>query len=167
MQVLKYIVESLKENKRWIIITIMLYLLPVIYRLTTSNSFIPILDSTLFLYHRDFQIIPVNLETLGMLFLIPGALGAVVGTSFLEKIFSRRFTGLEKYLARVLGSLVFGLGWTVVQFFGFLFFNPVGPWGSSLWAGPEVYARNLLIALTIAPLLPYVIEFVYRIRITK
>lgn len=96
------------------------------------------------------------------MFLIPGAVGAVVGTTFLENIFNRRFTGLEKYMARVFGSIVFAFAWTTVQFFGFLFFNPPGPWGSSLWASPDTYARNLLVALLIAPLVPYVIEFIHK-----
>lgn len=164
MTVSQYAVEALKENKKWVIIGIVLYLLPVFYRLTTGNSFVPLLDNTLFLRQSDSQITPVNLETLGALFLIPGVLGAVVGMSFLEKIFSRRFTGVEKYLARVMGSVTVGISWTIIQFFGFLFFNPSGPWGNSLWSSPDVYARNLLVALLAAPLVPYVFELVYKFR---
>lgn len=160
-KLVKYAIESLQENKRWIIIGAILYLIPVFYRLTTGNSFVPILDSTLFLYYRDSQITPVNLEILGALFLIPGSLGAVIGASFLEKVFNRRFAGLEKYLARVLSSLTFGLAFTAIQFFGFLFLNPAGPLGSGLWSAPDAYARNLLVAIIVAPLVPYVFEFVY------
>ncbi len=155
--------QALNKNKKWVTIGAILYLLPVFYRLFTRVSIVPLLDTTIFLRHIDSQIVPVNLETLGMLFVIVGAVGAVVGTSFLEIIFNRRFAGLEKYLARVFGSLTFAFGWTVVQFFGFIFFNPIGPWGNSLWSSPDVYARNLIVALTLAPLVPYLIEFIYKL----
>lgn len=167
MELFKSLIESLNKNKKWIVIGAILYLLPVLYRLVTTNSVVPILDMTLFLRHSDSQILPVNLETLGLMFLIPGAVGAVVGTTFLEHIFNRRFVGLEKYLARIFGSMVFAFGWTAIQFFGFIFLNPVGPWGNSLWSSPDAYARNLLVALTIAPLVPYVIEFVFRFSMKK
>ncbi|MBI2005330.1 MAG: hypothetical protein HYS80_01040 [Candidatus Aenigmarchaeota archaeon] len=162
MRLVGAISESLDKNKKWILFGAIIYLLPVVYRLLTQNSFVPLLDSTLFLSHRDSQIIPVNLETLGALFIIPGALGAAIGTTFLEVIFERRFTRFERYLARVFGSMTLAIGWISVQFFGFLFFNPIGSWGSSLWSGPDVYARNLLVALIVAPLVPYMIEFVYK-----
>ncbi len=153
------VVESVKANKWWVILAIILYILPAAYRLSTGNSIIPILNSTLFLYHDESQITPINLEVLGALFLIPGVLGAVLGVTFLEKLSGRKLVGWEKYVARVFGSLSVALGWTAIQFFGFLFFNPSGPWGDSLWASPDAYARNLLVALIVAPLVPYLIEF--------
>ncbi|MBI1978820.1 MAG: hypothetical protein HYS62_02020 [Candidatus Aenigmarchaeota archaeon] len=164
MDILEALLKSLSKNKKWIIVGAIIYLIPVIYRLTTENSFVPFLDNTLFLYQRSSQIIPVNLETLGALFLIPSAIGAIIGVSFLENLFSRRFSGLEKYVGRVFGSLFFAVGWTAMQFSGFVFFNPVGPWGNLLWSGPDVYARNLLVALTVGPLVPYAIEFIYKIK---
>lgn len=155
-------VQSLSKNKKWIAAAGVLYLIPVFYRLITKNSIVPVLDKTLFLYHSNSQTVPVNLETLGTLFVIPGALGAVVGANFLENIFNRRFAGLEKYLARVLGAFSFTLLWIAVHFIGYNFFNPVGPWGTHIWAAPSVYARNLLVAITLAPLVPYAVEFVYK-----
>ncbi len=159
-------IESLGKNKKWFIGGAILYLLPVFYRLATKTSIVPILNNTLFLYNRNSQITPVNLETLGITFLIPCAVGAVVGTSFLENVFNRRFQGLEKYLAMVFGSLSFAFLWIALHFIGFNFFNPVTPWGTHLWAGTGAYARNLLVALIVGPLVPYVIEFVYK-RIRK
>ena len=153
---------SLNKNKKVIVTGAVLYLLPVIYRFATKNSIVPILDNTLFLYHRNSQITPVNLETLGLTFLIPAAVGAVVGASFLESVFNRRFTGMEKYLARVFGSLSFAFLWIALHFIGYSFFNPVLPWGGHLWAGTEAYARNLLVALVVGPLVPYIFEFIYR-----
>ena len=160
-------IESLNKNKKWIVAGAMLYLAPVFFRLVTKNSVVPILDNTLFFYSGNSQIIPVNLETLGVTFLIPCAVGALIGTSFLEGVFSRRFQGFEKYLARVFGSLSLAFAWIVLHFIGFSFFNPVTPWGGHLWAGTGAYAKNLLIALVVGPLVPYVMEFVYKIRIKR
>lgn len=162
MGILQAVIESLNKNKKWVLTGAALYLAPVFYRFLTKNSIVPILNSTLFLRHSDSQIIPVNLETLGITFLLPTAVGAVVGVSFLENVFNRRFTGMEKYLARVFGSLVAAFVWIALQFIGFSFFNPLTPWGTHLWAGTGAYARNLLIALIVAPLVPYAIEFISR-----
>lgn len=162
MGILQAAAESLNKNKKVIITGAVLYLLPVFYRFATKSSTVPILNNTLFLYHRNSQITPVNLETLGLTFLIPAAVGAVAGQSFLENVFNRRFTGVEKYLARVFGSLSFAFLWIALHFIGSSFFNTVTPWGSSLFAGTTYYARNLLIALVAGPLVPYVIEFVYK-----
>lgn len=153
------LLRSLNKNKKWIIIGAVLYTIPVFYRIITENSFVPLLDTTLFLSHTDSQIMPVNIETLRIFFAVPAAVGAVVGTSFLENIFERRFAGLEKYLARVFGSLSFTFAWIALEFIGYSFFNLVGPWGNPLWAGPSVYGKNLIVALIIAPLVPYAIEF--------
>ena len=160
------LIHGLNKNKKWIISGAILYLLPVFYRLVTKSSIVPFLNSTLFLRHSDSQIIPVNLETLGVTFIIPTAIGAIVGVSFLESVFNRRFTGMEKYLARVFGSLVAAFAWIALQFIGYSFFNPLTPWGTHLWAGTGAYARNLLIALVVAPFIPYIFEFVYK-RIRK
>ena len=159
-------IASLNKNKKWIIAGAIFYLLPVFYRVITKNSVVPILNSTLFFRNVDSQVMPVNLESLGVTFLLPTAVGAIVGTSFLENIFNRRFTGMEKYLARVFGSLSFAFLWIALHFIGYSFFNPVTPWGAHLWAGTGAYARNLLIALVVGPLVPYVIEFAYK-RIKK
>jgi len=164
--VLDAVFASLNKNKKAVITGAILYLLPVIYRFATKSSVVPILNSTLFLYHRNSQITPVNLETLGLTFLIPTAVGAIVGASFLENIFNRRFHGLEKYLSRVFGSLSLAFAWIVLHFIGFSFFNPVTPWGAHLWAGTAAYAKNLLIAVVVGPLVPYLVEFIYK-RIKK
>ncbi|MEK6909621.1 MAG: hypothetical protein AABW61_00930 [Candidatus Aenigmatarchaeota archaeon] len=167
MGILRAVAESLNKNKKWIVAGAMLYLAPVFYRLVTKTSVVPILDNTLFLYNRNSQIMPVNLETLGITFLIPCAVGAIVGTGFLENIFNRRFQGFEKYLSRVFGSVLFAFAWIALHFIGFSFFKPVTPWGAHLWAGTGAYARNLLIALVVGPLVPYAIEFVYKIARSK
>ena len=156
------VLASLNKNKKAIVTGAALYLFPVIYRFATKSSLVPMLNSTLFLYHRNSQITPVNLETLGLTFLIPTAVGAVVGAGFLENIFNRRFTGMEKYLARVFGSLSFAFLWIALHFIGFSFFNPVLPWDGHLWVGTGAYARNLLVALVVGPLVPYIFEFIYR-----
>lgn len=161
MNILGALVKSLNKNKKWIIIGAIIYLTPLIYRLGTQTSFVPILDSTLFLYHQNSQIIPVNFETLRVLFIIPAAVGAIIGASFLEQIFDRRFAGLEKYLARVFGSLGTTFAWIALEFIGYSFFNPAAPWGNNIWIGPSAYVKNILIALIFAPLVPYVTEFVY------
>lgn len=153
---------SLNKNKKWIITGAILYLLPVFYRVITKNSVVPILNSTLFLRNVDSQVMPVNLESSGVTFLLPTAVGAIVGASLLENIFNRRFTGMEKYLARVFGSLSFAFLWIALHFIGYNFFNPVTPWGAHLWAGTGAYARNLLVALIAGPLVPYVVEFVHK-----
>lgn len=162
MDFLRAAAESLNKNKKWIMVGAIVYLLPVIYRFATENSLVPLLDDTLFLYHRDSQITPINLDNLRTFFVIPSAIGAIVGASFLENIFERRFSGLEKYLARLFGSLSVAFAWIIIEFVGYSFFNPVGPWGNTILSPPAVYARNLLIALVVAPLVPYLIEYVYR-----
>lgn len=156
------VIESLNKNKKVVLIGAILYLAPVIYRLATKNSVVPFLNKTLFLYHRDLQITPVNLETFGATFLIPCAVGAVAGESLLENIFNRRFTGVEKYLARLFGSLSVAFVWIALHFIVSSFFNTATPWGNNLWAGTGAYARNLLIALVVGPLVPYAVEFIYR-----
>jgi hypothetical protein len=156
------VLESLNKNRKWVAIGAILYLLPVFYRILTKDSVVPLLNATLFLRNTGSQITPVNLETVGFTFIIFTAVGAMVGTSFLESIFSRRFAGMEKYLARVFGSLSFTFGWIIIQFLGYSFFNPATIWGSSLWAGPNVYLRSLVIGLAVAPLVPYAIEFLYK-----
>ena len=153
---------SLNKNKKLILFGAVLYLAPVIYRFATKSSIVPILNTTLFLRNVGSQVTPVNLEMLGITFILPTAVGAIVGTTFLETLFDRKFAGLEKYLARVFGSLSFAFAWIVLQFLGYSFFNPMLPWGTHLWAGTGAYARNLLIALILAPLVPYAIEFIYR-----
>ena len=127
-----------------------------------ENFLVPLLDTTLFLYHRDSQITPINLDNLRTLFVIPSAIGAIVGANFLENLFERRFSGLEKYLARLFGSLSVAFAWIIIEFVGYSFFNPVGPWGNTIISPPAVYARNMLIALVVAPLAPYLFEHVYR-----
>ncbi len=150
---------SLKKNIKWIILAMLLYLLPVFYRFQTSNSIVPIIDKTLFIYHINSQIVPVNLETLGVTFLIPSALGAIVGLNFLENIFERRFKGMEKYMGLLFGSLAFTFAWISVHYIGYNFITVVLPWGSSLWIGPSAYARNLLVAAIAAPVVPYIIRY--------
>ncbi|MBI2545066.1 MAG: hypothetical protein HYW22_00490 [Candidatus Aenigmarchaeota archaeon] len=162
MRLVRTILESLGKNWKWIVFGAVLYVLPALYRYFTTNSLVPILDYTLFLYQQNSQIIPVNLETLGALFLIQGSLGAIVGNSFFEMILKRKLEGTEKYLAYVLGSVSFALLWTGVQFVGYNFLNPVGPWGNSVFPSSNVYGRNILISLTVAPLLPYLIELLNR-----
>ncbi len=163
MGIVSAVLASLNKNKKAIIAGAVLYLAPVVYRFATKSSIVPLLNSTIFLYHRDSQITPVNLETLGLTFLIPTAVGAVLGQSFLENTFNRRFTGVEKYLARVFGSVSFAFLWIAFHFIGSSFFNITAPWGVSLFAGTTFYARNLLIALVAGPLVPYAIEFIYKL----
>ena len=166
MGIFEAAVHSLNKIKKWIVTGTAFYLVPIFYRFATNNSLVPILNKTIFLYHKNSQITPVNLETLGITFVIPCAVGAIVGASFMENAFNRRFHGFEKYLARVFGSLLFAFAWIALHFLGNSFFNPVLPWGTHLWAGTGAYARNLLIALVAAPLVPYVIEFIFR-RVKK
>ncbi len=155
-------IEGLDKNKRWVVSGAILYLIPVFYRLFTKDSIVPIINGTLFLYHKNFQVTPVNLEMIGLTFLIPCAVGAIVGNSFLESLFERRFAGVEKYLSRVFGSLAFAFLWISLHFFGHNFFNPSTPWGNQLWSGSEYYVRNLLLALFIGPLIPYLIELIHK-----
>lgn len=157
------VLKSLGKNKKWIFFGSVLYLLPVLYRFATKNSIVPILNTTLFLRNIASQVTPVNLEMIGVTFILPTAVGAVIGVTFLETLFDRKFVGLEKYLARVFGSLSVAFAWIALQFLGYSFFNPLLPWGTHLWAGTGAYARNLLIALILAPLVPYTIEFIYKI----
>lgn len=154
---------SLNKNKKWVLIGALLYMIPVIYRYATKHSVVPILDDTLFFYHSNSQTIPVNLETFGIPFIIIGAIGAIFGTTYLEILFNRRFAGFEKYVGRVLGSLFFAFCWVIIQFLGYSFFNPIGPWGNHIWVGPDAYARNLLLALVVSPLIPYLIELIYKL----
>ena len=162
MGLFKALLESLNKNKKWVVAGAILYLIPVFYRFATKSSIVPILNSTLFLYHKNSQITPINLETLGSTFIIPTAVGAIVGTSFLEILFERRFTGLEKYLARVFGSVSFAFLWIAAHYIGSNFFNATAPWGTHLFSSMNFYARNLLVALIVAPIVPYLIEFIYK-----
>ena len=53
--------------------------------------------------------------------------------------------------------------WTTVQYIGYKaseFFKFVGPHGQNVFEPPNVYLFNLLYALSAAPIVPYVVDYI-------
>jgi len=147
------IAQSLKERKRWIATGITIYGLPAFYRAVTRS------DLPLPLFETSNEYIPKNLiEKLLVNPIAPGGVGAVIGETFIEKFTNRKNKGLRKYLSRVFGSIVTTGIWTGIQYLGYTVCDMLKyewPSGGNPFESPNVYPFNILIAISLAPLVPY------------
>lgn len=104
--------------------------------------------------------IPSNLpEKLIVNFVAPGGVGAVIGETLVNKITEDKISGLKKYISRVSGSLTTTSIWTILQYLGYIQ-SYIWPHGENPFEGPIVYPFNLFIAITLAPLAPYIADFI-------
>jgi len=149
--------QSLKERKGWIAAGITIYGLPAFYRAVTRSDLpLPLLETS-----NDY--IPKNLvEKLLVNPIAPGGVGAVIGETFVEKLTNRENRGSRKYLSRVFGSLTATSIWTGIQYLGYTVCDILKyewPSGGNPFESPNVYPFNILIAISLAPLVPYAADF--------
>jgi len=149
--------QSLKERKGWIATGITIYGLPALYRAVTRS------DLPLPLFETSNEYIPKNLtEKLLINPIAPGGVGAAIGETFVEKFTSRENKGLRKYLSRVFGSVVTTSIWTGIQYLGYTICDMLKyewPSGGNPFESPNVYPFNMLIAVSFAPFVPYVADY--------
>jgi len=157
--------ETVKDRKvlKWLGGGMFVYGLPAVYRYVTKNPLLPYLP----LINTSSDYIPSNLpEKLIVNFVAPGGAGAVVGETFVEKFTGKNLSGVKKYLSRVGGSLATTGIWTGIQYLGYTLsniFNYQWPSGGNPFEPPTFYPFNMLLALTLAPLAPYVVEYAKRL----
>ena len=151
--------ETLKDKKvlKWLVGGIAIYATPAIYRAVTKNPIVPIFP----LVDLKNPYIPKNLyEKLVVNFFAPGGIGAVIGEKYAGKVYGK-LKGVKKYLTRVGGSVGLTGLWTSLQYLGYSvcnYLNYQWPSGGNPFESPNIYPFNILLALTIAPLSPYLIE---------
>ena|GEM_PF-2994327 len=149
--------ETIKDKKvlGWLFGGMFVYGLPALYRYVTKNIMIPYMP----LIETPSEYIPSNLiEKLIVNFIAPGGTGAVVGETFIEKSKGINLSGTKKYLARVFGSVATTSVWAGIQYLGNTICDIVKyewPSGGNPFEPPNIYPFNILIALTLAPLSPY------------
>jgi len=153
--------ETVKDRRvlKWLGGGMFVYGLPAIYRYVTKNSLLPCLP----VINTPSDYIPSNLpEKLIVNFVAPGGTGAVIGETLVEKSTGQTISGMKKYLSRVGGSLVTTGVWTGIQYLGYTLsniFNYQWPSGGNPFESPITYPFNMLLALTLAPLAPYVVDY--------
>ena len=154
----KNAVETLKDRKviEWIALGMLVYGLSAIYRYATRNPMIG-----LPLIEPPNQLIPPNLiEKIIVNFIAPGGVGAAIGETFAQK-YNENLSWGQRHLSRIAGSFVAAGIWTGVQYFGYNLsniFNYQWPSGGNPFEPPNIYIFNMIVALTLAPFAPYLIE---------
>ncbi|MEM5811589.1 MAG: hypothetical protein QXG91_02505 [Candidatus Aenigmatarchaeota archaeon] len=148
------IYNGIKKEKRkiieWLIGGATIYGTPAIYRyITRSPILLPEIE-TLPPY------IPSNLlEKLIVNSVAPGGVGAIIGEAAFNK-------SIRKYIRRIMGSVSLTSIWTLIQYIGYYICDIIKyewPSGGNPFESPNTYPFNLLMALTIAPLFPYLIDY--------
>jgi hypothetical protein len=149
--------ETMKDKRvlGWLFGGMFVYGSPAFYRYVTKNIIIPYMP----LIQSPSEYIPSNLiEKLIVNFIAPGGTGAVVGETFIEKSKGINLSGTKKYLARVFGSVATTSVWAGIQYLGNTICDIVKyewPSGGNPFEPPNFYPFNILLALTLAPLSPY------------
>jgi hypothetical protein len=160
-------IKSTIKNKRvlkWLTFGVTVYGLPAFYRAITKNPIVlPTIESST-------PYIPSNLlEKLIVNPIFPGSVGAVAGETFANEKYGE-VKGLKKYLVRVAGSLSAASVWTLFQYVGYQICDILKfewPSGGNPFETSIVYPFNLTIALTLAPLAPYLAEYLLRFKYFK
>ena len=154
--------ETFKDKRvqKWLAAGVSVYGAPAIYRYITRNvnlPFVPFIES-------PSEYIPQNLpEKFLVNPVAPGGVGAVLGETLLEKTIEKKASGWKKYASRLLGSLTTTSIWTGIQYTGYVICDKMNyqwPSGGNPFEPPNFYPFNLSIALTLAPLVPYVVDYV-------
>ncbi len=158
LECMKEVKNRLLKHKgvlSWCFFGVAVYGLPAAYRYITGIEEIQI-----FPFNKSpSKFIPFNLlEKFVVNPVFPGGVGAALGG---ERIANRY--GYGKYVSRVVGSLTATGIWTGIQYLGhfacdILKYN--WPSGGNPFEPPEWYPFNLLIAVTLAPLVPYAVDYV-------
>ena len=153
-----YVIKDEEVNK-WIYVGITAYGLPALYRYLTRD---PTLPFPFIQIKTNNEYIPSNLiEKLVVNSIFPGGVGAVIGEKLISKLKNQKIKDLEKYVSIAMGSLATTSIWTLIQYVGHVLSDMrkyEWPSGGNPFEGPNVYPFNFLIALTVAPLTPYIAE---------
>lgn len=156
--------KSLKEKRviTWVGVGSSLYLMPAIYRYITQNPIIPYFP----IIKTQTPYIPPNIfEKLIVNPIFPGGVGAVIGETIVEKT-SNTFYKVKKYISRVFGSVTTTALWSLFQYIGYSISEIMRfEWtpGQNPFEPPNIYPFNMIIALTLAPLVPYAVEYVKKL----
>jgi hypothetical protein len=163
---IRFIKNTIKDKRvlKWLMFGVTVYGIPAFYRAITKNPIVlPTIES-------PTPYIPNNLlEKLIVNPIFPGGVGAVAGETFASKKYGE-LKGLKKYLARVAGSLSAVSFWTLFQYVGYqicYILKFEWPSGGNPFETSIVYPFNLTIALTLAPLVPYLAEYLSRFKYLK
>jgi len=149
--------ETIKNIRVWVWLGFGcgVYGIPAGYRYITTNDLLPYLP----IIESPSEYIPSNLiEKLIVNSITPGGVGAVVGETFIEKSKGINLSGTKKYLARVFGSVATTSVWAGIQYLGYTICDILKyewPSGGNPFEPPNIYPFNVLLALTLAPLSPY------------
>jgi hypothetical protein len=142
----KALYETVKDPGvlKWELGSTALYATPATIRFITKNPVIPVLN---FPGSSPSPYLPPNLvEKLVVNSFFPGGAGGVAGEIFFSKYMNKPLHGKAKYLSRLTGSLTQYVGWTSIQYLGYLQ-NIIGPHGENIFEPPEItLGFNLLMA---------------------
>ena len=139
------VIATLKSRRFWLwqIAGVVIYSLPVVYRLTTKSIAIPFLN---FPGHWIGYYIPGNfLEKLLVNSFFPGGAGGVAGEIFFGNFSGAYTSRRSKYLRRLAGAFLETGLWSVFQLIGYQLVI-VGPYGSNLFEYAGVYPINFTLA---------------------
>ncbi|XHH09427.1 MAG: hypothetical protein ACFCUE_02035 [Candidatus Bathyarchaeia archaeon] len=150
----------------WMMAGLIIYLIPVAIRYATGSIIIPFLNWPG--YWID-HFIPGNLsEKILVNMFFPGAAGAIAGEVFTGYYLKQSLTNRTKYLARLVGAMLFVSAWSLFQLWGYqlsiyMSFSP----SSNLFESYFVYPINYIIAAfsIFTPTIIYFIKnFLHNIR---
>lgn len=139
------VVATLKGRRFWFWQTggLIIYALPVLYRFTTGNMAIPILNFPGFWIGH---FIPGNfLEKLLVNAFFPGGAGAITGEIFFAYKDGAAENRRSKYSRRLAGALLQTVAWSAFQFAGYLLMI-MGPYGSNIFEHSVVFPINFTLA---------------------
>lgn len=141
----------------------LIYAIPAATRLATGNIHLPILS--MFVPPWTTPFVPGNIvEKVLVNAFFPGGAGAVVGEIFFLNRKGEALTGKQKYLARLVGALLWTSAWSLFQFWGYIQ-NITGSYGDNLFESPLVFPLNFLLA-SLSIFTPNVVGFAKRTLVT-
>ncbi len=150
-------VVTLKSRRFWLwqIGGITIYALPALYRFTTGNMAIPVLN---YPGYWIGHFIPGNfLEKLLVNSFFPGAAGAVTGEIFFSHYVGITTDRRTKYTRRLAGAFVWTTLWSIFQVIGYSF-SVMGPYGSNIFEHSIVFPINFVLA-SLSVLTPGIVDF--------
>ena len=147
----------------WQLGGVLIYAIPAAIRISTGNIHLPILS--MFVPPWTTPFVPRNIvEKVLVNAFFPGGAGAVAGEIFFLNRKGEALTRKQKYLARLIGALLWTSAWSLFQFWGYIQ-NITGSYGDNLFESPLVFPLNFLLA-SISIFTPNVVGFAKRKLIT-
>ncbi len=143
---LSAIAKTIRSKRFWIwqLGGAVIYIVPAAIRLATGSVILPVLSY--FAVPGVGHYIPGNLvEKIIVNAFFPGAAGAIAGEIFYVNKRGQFFSRRQKYLARLVGALLWTAAWSLFQLWGNMQ-NIKGGWGGNIFEYPSIYPLNFLLA---------------------